>query len=437
VKPLPPAVRRAAFVRFQIGRIFVSHTSLLALGACLACLTLPAAAQSGDTATARAAASFNPRISLILQGTYADYSSDAEAEVPGVLLGGHSEPRPAGFSLAESELVLESNVDNLFRGWATIALENHEGETEVALEEAYANTLALPAGLGLKFGRFFSDIGYLNRVHSHAWEFVDQPLVYRALLGGNFGDDGVQLRWVAPTDLFLEVGAEALRGDGFPAGGHDRDGINSWTGFARIGGDVGAGGAWRLGVSHLNAGADGRETAEHEGEEAFAFTGDSELTIVDLVFKWAPDGNPARRNVVFNAEYFHRDEAGAVAFTDAVAPTRDSTTDYDGSQKGFYVQGIWQFMPRWRVGLRYDRLKADNTLANTVFGAGAGGDEFEHFEENDTAQRASVMVDFSNSEFSRLRLQFNRDETRPGGAGDDQVLVQYIMSIGSHAAHQF
>lgn len=402
------------------------------LGTCAALLSFPSLAQESSGQ----ARSFNPKISLILQGTYADYSSEAEAEVPGVLLGGHSEPRPAGFSLAESELVIESSVDNLFHAWATVALETHEGETEVALEEAYASTLTLPAGLGLKFGRFFSDIGYLNRVHGHAWEFVEQPLVYRALLGGNFGDDGAQLRWVAPTDLFLEVGAEALRGDGFPAGGHERDGVNSWTAFARLGGDAGAGGAWRFGVSHLDADADGRETGGgHEGgdEGGFAYTGDSRLTIVDLVYKWAPDGNPAQRNFVFNTEYFQRDEDGAFEFTDEFAT---SSTDYEGTHKGFYAQAIYQFMPRWRVGARYDQLQADNTLANTVTDPGHTA-PFEHFEEGDTARRSSVMVDFSNSEFSRIRLQYNRDGTRPGGEKDNQFFVQYIMSLGAHAAHQF
>jgi hypothetical protein len=414
----------------------IHHSLSPAAGLALFCAVSAAAAQA-PAAPSTAGRGFNPKISLILQGTYADYGSEAEAEVPGMLLGGHSEPRPAGFSLAETELVVEANVDNVFRGWATVGLETHEGETQVALEEAYASTLALPAGLALKFGRFFSDIGYLNRVHSHAWEFVEQPLVYRALLGNQLGDDGVQARWVAPTDLFLELGAEALRGDGFPAGGAERSGANSWTGFARVGGDVGTGGAWRLGVSHLRADADARETAEHGGDEAFAFTGDSALTIIDLVFKWAPDGNPEQRNLVFNAEYFHRDEDGVLAFTDAADPTRDSTTDYDGTQRGFYAQGIWQFVPRWRAGVRYDRLKARNTLANTVLGAGAAGDEFDHFLENDTAQRYSTMVDFSNSEFSRIRVQYNRDETRPGGVKDDQFFVQYIMSIGAHPAHQF
>lgn len=406
----------------------MNRTISLALASCLALAATVAAAQAPQ-ATAKTAPGFNPRISLILQGTYADFSSAEHAEVGGVLLGSETELRPAGFSLAETELVMEANVDDQYRGWATIALENEDGETVVELEEAYVNTLALPGGLGLKFGRFFSDIGYLNRVHSHAWEFVEQPLVYRALLANQLKDDGVQLRWVAPTDLFLELGAEALRGQGFPAGGGERDGVNSVTGFARIGGDLGVGGSWRLGVSHLRADADGRETGEHDSDELFIFTGDSDLSIVDLVFKWAQDGNPARRNVVFNAEYFHRDEEGDVAFDDGAGG--GATSGYAGTQRGFYVQAIFQFVPRWRAGLRYDRLSSDNSVPGN-----AG--EFDGLADNSyDPQRTSAMVDFSNSEFSRIRLQYNRDETRPGSETDDQVFVQYIMSLGSHPAHQF
>ncbi|MGQ0586852.1 MAG: TonB-dependent receptor [Gammaproteobacteria bacterium] len=401
--------------------------SFVPLGLCLACCTPAFAQTAGDTA--RASASFNPRTSLILQGTFADFGSDLEPEVPGVLLGPETELRPGGFSLAETELVMEANVDDQFRGWATIALENEDGETVVAVEEAYVSTLALPAGLGLKAGRFFSDIGYQNRIHSHAWEFVDLPIVYRALLAKQLKDDGVQLRWVAPTDLFVELGVEALRGAGFPAGGEERDGANSWTAFAHFGGDIGIGGAWRLGLSHLAADADGRATFDEDSPETFTFTGDSAVSIVDFVFKWAQDGNPARRNFVLNAEYFHRDEDGTVDFDDGVNPTVSS--DYDGTQRGFYVQSIYQFMPRWRAGLRYDRLEADNTVANNPAG------EFDTLAGDDAATRISAMLDFSNSEFSRIRVQYSRDESRPGGEEDDQFFVQYIMSLGSHAAHQF
>ncbi|MGH8442792.1 MAG: hypothetical protein ACRETF_07835 [Nevskiaceae bacterium] len=403
--------------------------SIPALGLCLACSAFPATAQTGDSAANRAATSFNPRISLILQGTYADFGSTLEPEMPGVLLGPETGPRPGGFSLAETELVIEANVDDQFHGWATVALENEGGETAVALEEAYLNTLALPAGLALKFGRFFSELGYQNRVHAHAWDFVDLPLVYRALLAGQVNDDGVQLRWVAPTDLFVEIGAEALRGQEFPAGGPERDGVNSTIAFVHLGGDAGPSSSWRLGVSRLDADADGRETAEEDGTEAFTFTGDSAVSIVDFVFKWAQDGNPASRNFVLNAEFARRDENGTVAFDDGVSPA--VITAYDGTQDGFYVQGVYQFMPRWRVGARFDRLAADNTVANNPAG------EFDTLADGDTAQRWSAMADFSNSEFSRVRLQYSRDESRPGGGADDQVFVQYVMSLGAHPAHQF
>lgn len=398
----------------------------IAVGAVLALCTHTAAAQvTSDTPGTRGTL---PRISLILGGTYAEYRAGEAAPVPGVLLGPETEPRAEGFSIGESELAIESNVDDQWHAWATVAFENEDGETVAAVEEAYINTLRLPAGLALKAGRFLSDIGYQNRIHAHAWAFADVPLVYRALLAGQVKDDGVQLRWVAPTDLFVELGVEALRGQAFPAGGEPRDGINSYAGFARLGGDVGASGSWRLGLSHLQADADGRATGEEDGSETFTFTGDSAVSIVDLVYKWAQDGNPAKRNFVLNAEYFHRDEDGSVDFDDGVSPTVSS--DYEGTQSGFYVQGIYQFIPRWRVGLRYDRLQADNDLATP-------DPAFATLADDDPAQRASVMVDFSNSEFSRLRLQYNRDESGIDDASDDQWLLQYVVSIGSHPAHQF
>jgi hypothetical protein len=401
------------------------NSSSLAIGAILALCTFTAAAQvTSDTGASRLAL---PRISLILGGTFAEYRSDAPPAVPGVLLGPETEPRPEGFSIGESELAIESNVDDQWHAWATVAFENEDGETVAAVEEAYINTLALPAGLALKAGRFLSDIGYQNRIHGHAWDFADVPLVYRALLAGQVKDDGVQLRWVAPTDLFLELGGEALRGQAFPAGGERRDGVNAWSGFVHLGGDLGMTGSWRLGFSHLQADADGRATGEEDGSETFTFTGDSAVSIVDVVYKWAQDGNPAKRNFVLNAEYFRRSEDGTVDFDDGVAP---ASSDYDGIQSGFYVQGVFQPIPRWRAGLRYDRLAADNDVATP-------DPAFATLADEDAAQRWSAMVDFSNSEFSRLRLQYNRDETRPGGESDDQWLVQYVVSIGSHPAHQF
>ena len=46
------------------------------------------------------------------------------------------------------------------------------------------------------------------------------------------------------------------------------------------------------------------------------------------------------------------------------------------------------------------------------------------------------MVDWTPSEFSRLRLQFARDQSRDADA-DNQIFLQYQMSLGAHGAHTF
>ena len=46
------------------------------------------------------------------------------------------------------------------------------------------------------------------------------------------------------------------------------------------------------------------------------------------------------------------------------------------------------------------------------------------------------MTDWTNSEFSRVRWQFNQDELASGST-DNQYTVQYIISIGAHGAHKF
>ena len=51
-------------------------------------------------------------------------------------------------------------------------------------------------------------------------------------------------------------------------------------------------------------------------------------------------------------------------------------------------------------------------------------------------QRATVMADYSWSEFARMRLQYAQDRSMQG-VTDNQVTLQYIMSMGSHGAHKF
>ncbi len=195
---------------------------------------------SGSPATA-----FNPAISLILAGNYANISEDPESwRVAGFIpSGGEVGPGERSFNLGESELVLSANVDPYFSATLTAAIT---GEDEIEVEEAFFQTLALPSGFTGKGGRFFSGAGYLNEVHAHAWDFVDQPLVYQALFGNQMGQDGLQVKWLAPTDLFIELGAEAGNGQAFPSTRRNRNSLNGATVFAHVGGDLGDSTSWRV-----------------------------------------------------------------------------------------------------------------------------------------------------------------------------------------------
>jgi hypothetical protein len=379
-------------------------------------------------------ASFNPDISLILDGRFGAFDNDTDYELPGFMLGGEAERGEEGFYLGHSELVLGANVDDLFYGKMTAAIADHDGETEVELEEAYIESLGLGYGITAKAGRFFSDLGYLNQQHPHAWDFTDAPLIYRGLFGNQLIDDGVQLSWVAPTELFIKLGGELTRGDRFPAGGASNNGVGASTLFAKVGGDLGESQAWQLGISHWRAEVEGRTSGghHHEGEEGGhetpTYSGDSDVTGIDFVWKWSPYGNATERNLKIQGEYFIRNEDGDVVMDDESDDAE--TSSYDGEQKGGYLQAVYQFMPRWRLGLRYDWLDSDNTGSDEEVLAEAGLDNEGH-----NPQRFTLMGDYSHSEYSRLRLQFARDESYEDK--DNIITLQYIVSLGSHGAHQF
>jgi len=373
---------------------------------------------------------FNPNISLTLDGRYGQYSNATDYELPGFMLGGEASRTEQGFTLGHTELSMSSNIDDMLYGKFTVAIAEHEGETEVELEEAYIETLAIGNGMTVKAGRFFSDIGYLNKQHPHAWNFMDAPLVYRALFGDQLIDDGLQFSWLAPTDTYFKVGIEAMRGERFPAGGAANDGNGAFTIFAKFGGDVGVSHAWQLGFSHWNADIEDRESGGHDhggASEVPSYTGESSITGVDMVWKWAPKGNNREQSFSLQAEYFVRDEDGEVVL-EGSSPLEQ--TSYNGEQTGWYLQGVYQFMPRWRVGYRYDRLDADNQGSDADVLAEAGLDNEGH-----TPEQSTMMIDYSHSEYSRVRLQVNKDDSYEDS--DTLIFLQYIVSMGAHGAHRF
>ncbi|MDA0705540.1 MAG: hypothetical protein O2907_00915 [Proteobacteria bacterium] len=226
----------------------------------------------------------------------------------GFPFGGEAGPFDEGFAIGEAEINISANVDDKFTAWLTAPLVVEDGESGIELEEAWIATLALPVGLAARFGRFFSAIGYLNGKHAHSWDFADQPLPYQAFLGDQFLDDGVQLRWVAPTDLYVEVGTEVFRGSRYPASGAADSGYGANSLFVNIGGDAGSNSSWLAGLSHLSATSIDRESGDEDNP--LLFSGDSDTTIAHFVWKWAPNGNWKQRNLAIQGEAMWRSEDG-------------------------------------------------------------------------------------------------------------------------------
>jgi hypothetical protein len=401
------------------------------------------AEQAGSAAEAAAQAavppaaanSFNPEIALILDGRYANLKAIPNRNITGFLpLSGTPASLNRGFSTDATEMSIGANIDPYFRGFANIV---HEDDG-VSVEEAYFQTLSLGHGFTIKGGRFRSALGYMNEQHPHMWDFTDNPLMYQALFGEGYIQDGLQAQWVAPTDLLMELTGGLGRGANFPGSDRNVNGANAYSAAFHLGGDVGDSGSWRGGVSYLGTRAGQRPffgLDPADAEVTGDFSGRSKTWMADFVWKWAPHGNVRDTNFKFQTEYFQRREDGSLSCGDAGAtPTACGgglAGPYASDQTGWYAQGIYQFMPYWRVGYRYDRLNR----GSADFNGGDIGATIASLADYSPSKN-TLMLDFAPSEFSLLRLQYARDKSMQGSA-EDQVTLQYIYSLGTHGAHQF
>lgn len=349
--------------------------------------------------------------------------------------------RVKGFGLGETELAFSASIDDMFFGKLTTVFESHEGESEVNIEEAFVQTLALPNGFTVRAGRFLSDIGYLNNQHLHTDAFTSRPSAYRAFLGGHYFDDGLRVSYIAPTDLYWTMGAEVFSGDSLRAedesGEREFDSTGVYTAFTKIGGDIGIESSWQLGASFLRnenglltpeEHEEGEEGEAHEEEShahSAGYTGKNTF-IADFVYKWAPNGNYKYQHLTLSAEYFR--------VSDFMVPELEeehleeehhdegSTNDY---HQAWYVSGVYQFSPHWSAGLRYGKL--DSQVLHE-----------EHFDKQ-TLKETELSVAWHNSHFSTVRVEFSHQSNIgfENAENDNVITLQYVMALGAHNAHQF
>lgn len=421
-----------------------------ALIAAVALVGAPAIAQ--DT-------SFNPAISVIIDGAYYGDSANGQAVELARELDGfvrqHDEDDDhgddhahgglrEGFNLREVEIVASATIDPYFDGVVMLAV----GEGELEIEEAFVTTRALPAGLQLKAGKFLSDIGYLNKQHPHAWLFVDRPLMSELLFGEHgLQETGLQLAWMPPTPIYSRIGLEVLQGDsetlaaqvedaepveGTPRLFRDRAGPRMWTAFAKVAPDLGYDHALQAGV--FAGRSSSYQESIQEATHYIDFDGDARFWGTDLVYKYDAGGNAGRGSLVVQGEYTRRtrtldtQEIFFVADAGFLPGEASGIERFRETQDGYYLQTVYGIAPRWSAGVRMDVVGSVN---ETTLGGG---------ESWGSSERYTAMVAWMPTEFSRLRLQFTRGDfaVEDGArATFNQVFVQWQMSLGAHGAHAF
>lgn len=115
-----------------------------------------------------------------------------------------------GWRLQEAELQFTSNVDPYLRAVALVSIAQENGEWGIDPEEVYAETISLPS-VTFKFGKFKAAVGRHNLLHTHAYPFIDAPLINQQLLGEEgLNDVGASASVMLPLSWYSEVIAQMI-----------------------------------------------------------------------------------------------------------------------------------------------------------------------------------------------------------------------------------
>lgn len=320
--------------------------------------------------------------------------------------------RDAGLGLGHSDLLLRGPVSTLFSAEAIVGFHTADHKLEHHLENAWLQTRALPQGFQARLGRFASQVGYLNELHTHTDDFTERPLLYRGFFGGHWLGDGLRMNWTAPAPFYLRLGAEKFS--------------SSSTVNLKVGNDWGPSHSWQWGLSRITNGKD-TEVVDHGAAEAShaheaQYVG-RRIWLTDLVWKWAPNGN--NRNEQVRLVWEH-------AQVSRLHPSADPGMKNQSSSMG----AVWRFQPAWEVGARSDWLRvnqAENSGGSILFGSG-------RLQEN------ALMLAYKPSHQQTWRLQWTQQTAR--GANDEgapifanpakrSVQLQYVIGLGAHGAHSY
>ncbi|CBE69030.1 MAG: hypothetical protein F9K13_12170 [Candidatus Methylomirabilis oxygeniifera] len=379
-------------------------------------------------------------IDLSLDGLFAAGTSTKREASIRQLEGGDHDPRKRGFTVQNVELSLAGAVDPYLTGEAHIVykIDPEVGDTHIELEEAFFTTQALPYGLQLKGGHFFTEFGQINPQHPHQWHWMDQPVINTRLFGPDgMRAPGVRLGWLTPLPWYseLQFGVQNANGETMssflaneeffeerPIGGRpfvERDvrnlgdltyltrWVNSWNISETVTTKFGASGLF--------------------GANATGSDGHTRIYGADLKLTWRQIANfRGWPFFLWQSEAMGRDYVADRFSDDTISLPRKTLRDW-----GFYTQALYGFSYGWAAGLRYEY--ASGTGASVLVYDGRKNDPFR-----DDRHRISPLFAWQPSEFSRIRLQYNYDRAdhlQHHNAHSVWLGIEFMY--GAHAAHKY
>jgi hypothetical protein len=297
-------------------------------------------------------------------------------------------PTPA-LQLNEAELSLQAVVDPYARADFFVSL-GPDGHATV--EEGFLTLTSLPGGLLAKVGQMKAAFGKVNQLHPHSMPWADRPLVFTNLVGGDEGvaASGVSVSKLIPNPWFFFEATGEVYGTDSGVFAAPARGDLSYVGRVRGYQDLGDASNVDLGASV----AYGRNDAGHDAT--------TRLFGVDATFRYRPLRRATYRRLL--------------ARTELVWSRRSELAGLPQSF-GAYLSGEYQFAQRWFAGARLDY--ADR--ATDPMRRDKGG---------------SLVLTFWPSEFSQVRGQYRRTRYAEGMTANE-VLFQFLFSIGAHGAHVF
>jgi len=349
-----------------------------------------AVGQAAAPATTSTQASLLPDISVI-----ADLLTDLSPDGSTIEEGDR-------FQLREVELAFQGSVDPYFRYDAFFGVHPEEFE----IEEGYATTLALPADLQVKAGKFHLPFGKVNLTHRPELHTIDYPLYIQSYFGEEgLSSTGIWASWIgAPLGFFQELSLAAT--NGVEEHAHEA-GEEEPEEEAAEGKDLFDDLADRLWVAHFKNSIDLTSASNLEIGASWtsSATDDPErvrttLWGLDAIWRWKPLAMAKYRSAILQAEAAWRDEPG---------PAEE--------RFGAFVFGQYQLTRRVYVGGRYDVVEPAEVEAGTV-------------------HAGQAVLRYFPTEFSQLRLAYERQAPEDEDA-IDRILFQLTFALGPHRPHAY